>query len=206
MGLTPAFPSSTKAWQRIEVDGIPIDLVPFGEVEKPPGEVAGDADHVLNVSGFLQVFEKAEKHRLTSKLTVMLPPIPGFAGLKMHAWLDRWPAGAYKDALDLALILSWYEEDDEALWDRYLSLDDDQYIGETDAMAAALLGFDVGQVFGGDETTALIRRFENETTDGLNRFAEQLVAPPEHEHPRDRRTHQVEALLHGLKLSAREQD
>lgn len=200
--LQKQFPSSLKMWQRIDVQGIPIDLVPFGNVENPPGEVSVDDGHVLNVAGFREVFGQAEDLPLTDKISVKLPSVPGFAGLKLHAWLDRWPLGKYKDASDLALILSWYEEDDDILWDRYIEHGSDEYLGQPDGMAAELLGFDIGGVLGVFESRALLRRFERETGDGLERFAEQLVAPPEHEHPLDRRALQVHALLHGLGLSA----
>ncbi|MGP6174626.1 hypothetical protein [Corynebacterium sp. A21] len=202
--MKDAFPSRAKEWQRIDVNGAPIDLVLFGEVENPPGEVSGDDSHVLNVAGFREVFGKAEDLPLTDEISVKLPSVPGFAGLKLHAWFDRWPAGKYKDASDLALILSWYEDDNDKLWDRYLALDnEEEYLGDTDGMAATLLGFDIGDVLGIHETPALLKRFESEPDIGLDRFAEWLLAPPEHEHPLDRRSLQVEALMHGLKLSPR---
>lgn len=199
--LKKQFPPSVKVWQRIDVAGIPVDLVPFGEVEDPPGEVSGNDGHVLNVAGFRAVFSNAEELQLTDEISVKFPSVPGFAGLKLHAWLDRSPRGQYKDASDLALVLSWYEEDDDQLWDRYLECRSDKHLGELDAMAAELLGIEIGGVLGTYETRALLERFENETTDGLERFAEELMAPTEHEHPLERRAFQVQALLDGLRLS-----
>lgn len=201
--LQKEFPSSPRAWQRISVNGTPVDLVPFGEIENPPGEVSGDEGHVLNVAGFREVFGKAEDLLLADQISVKIPSVPGFAGLKLHAWLDRWRMGQYKDASDLALILSWYEGDDDKLWDRYLEWGSEDYLGQTDGMAAELLGIEIGQVLGSDESLALLKRFENETDDALERFAEQLVAPPEHAHPLDRRALQVKALIEGLGLSTR---
>lgn len=202
--LKKKFPSPTDAWQQVVINQIPIDLVPFGDVENPPGEVTGDKNHVLNVAGFQQVFQDATDFKLKDNISVKLPSVPGFAGLKLHAWLDRGPQGQYKDATDLALILSWYEENDEALWDRYdryllLPSANQDYIGEPDAMAAQLLGVDIGRVFGKQEGSFLVKRLVSETRSDVELFIDHLIAPPEHTHPWERRKVQVNALIDGLK-------
>lgn len=199
--LKKKFPSPTDAWQQVVINQIPIDLVPFGDVENPPGEVAGDKDHVLKVAGFQQVFQDATDLKLKDNISVKLPSVPGFAGLKLHAWLDRGPQGQYKDATDLALILSWYEENDEALWDRYplLPSDDQDYMGDLDAMAAQLLGADIGRVFGKQQASFLFERLVSETRPDVELFIDHLITPPEHTHPWERRKVQVNALIDGLK-------
>lgn len=201
--LKREFPSPTGAWQQVEIGGIPVDLVPFGEVENPPREVSGDNNHVLNVAGFRQVFDDASDYSLTDTLSVKLPSVPGFAGLKLHAWLDRGPQGQYKDAVDIALILSWYEDDEDTLWDRYLLLSDhhQKYIGEPDGMAAQLLGSDVGSVFGKQEARFLFDRLISDSNSDVDLFIDNLSAPPEHTHPYARRKVQVEALIHGLETA-----
>ncbi len=88
--------------------------MPFGNIENPPGEVLSRKGHLLNVSGFKEVFEQAELYPLNDAIDIKLPTVPGLTALKLHAWLDR-KENNIKDASDLALILSWYEEDVETL-------------------------------------------------------------------------------------------
>lgn len=196
--LKKAFPEPYNAWQGISVENIPVDLVPFGKIENPPGEVFNRNGHALNVSGFKEVFEQAELHELNEKVTIKIPTVPGLTGLKLHAWLDRQESTS-KDASDLALILSWYEDDEDTLWSRYLELENHDYIGIPEAMAAQLLGMDTGKILGNYETQLLLNRFEQQSTADINQFAELLVAPPEHVHPLAQRQIQVEAMLDGLK-------
>ena len=197
--LRRVFPSKSKVWQRVEIGALPIDLIPFGPIEDPPGEIKSKDGHVLNVAGFREVFDDAHSHSVADGIAVQLPSVPGFTALKLHAWLDRKVHRKYKDASDLALILSWYEESQE-LWDRFFELQDDAYLGQPDAMAAEVLGFDVARVLGEREARALLGRFSHETADGIELFAEKLVVAGEHEHPLERRAVQVGALLRGLGL------
>ena len=170
--LKQQFSPTGNAWQGITIGNIPVDLVPFGNIENPPGEVLSRKGHLLNVAGFKEVFEQAELYPLNDAIDIKLPTVPGLTALKLHAWLDR-KENNIKDASDLALILSWYEEDVETLWNRYFAL----------------------------ETQALLDRFNEQSPPELNQFAESLEAPPEHSHPLERRRIQVEALLGGLRDS-----
>lgn len=178
-------------------NSIPIDLVPFGPLENPPGEVANGDGHILNVAGFQRVYSHAETLELGNGMTIKIPTVAGFTALKMRAWLDRSPIGKYKDATDLALVLAWAEGSD-AFWD---NCDRTKYLGETDAMAAEHIGLAVGAELGEKETTELLLRFGNESEVALETFASELRAPREHVHPLSRRRVQVEALLSGLRDS-----
>lgn len=198
--LKQQFSPTGNAWQGITIGNIPVDLVPFGNIENPPGEVLSRKGHLLNVAGFKEVFEQAELYPLNDAIDIKLPTVPGLTALKLHAWLDR-KENNIKDASDLALILSWYEEDAETLWNRYFALENQGYIGEPEAMAAELLGLDTGRILGHKETQALLDRFNEQSPPELNQFAESLEAPPEHSHPLERRRIQVEALLGGLRDS-----
>ena len=114
--------------------------------------------------------------------------------LKLHAWLDRHPRGEFKDATDIALILAWYEEAD-SLWDRFDEIADQSCIGETDRMAAAILGRQVRLVLGQAAAKELSERFDEETAEDLDLFAEKLVADGEQMHPFQRRRLQVSNLI-----------
>ena len=107
---------------------------------------------------------------------VKIPSVAGLAALKLHAWFDRKERRTYKDAQDLALILAWYEEDDE-IWDRYgrLKPSFQSYWGDVHCMAAQLLGSDVAQVLGIREASVLVNRFAEEGDRGIG-LAEHLIA------------------------------
>ena len=173
---------------------LPVDVVPFGELEKPPGEIASADGHVLNVAGFQEAFDAREFHRLSNGLRIAIPSVAGLAALKLHAWLDRHPRGEFKDATDIALILAWYEEAD-SLWDRFDEIADQSCIGETDRMAAAILGRQVRLVLGQAAAKELSERFDEETAEDLDLFAEKLVADGEQMHPFQRRRLQVSNLI-----------
>lgn len=115
--LKQRFPSTTNAWQSVLVEGITLDIIPFGELEEPLGEVSSGYTHKLNVRGMQEVFEHAQFLQLGDGLTIRMPTVSGLAALKMFAWLDRGRE-TYKDAQDLALILEWVAKDDNALWER----------------------------------------------------------------------------------------
>ena len=170
-------------------------MVPFGVLEKPPGEIASADGHVLNVAGFQEVFDAREFHRLSDGLRIAIPSVAGLAALKLHAWLDRHPQGKFKDANDIALVLAWYEEADSYLWDCFDEVADQGCIGETDRMAAAILGRQVRLLLGQAAAKELSERFEEETADDLDLFAEKLVADGEHKHPFQRRRLQVSNLI-----------
>lgn len=210
--LQEQFPSSPKVWQQVTIGRIPVDLVPFGEIENPPGSIASNNGHLLNVAGFKEVFEKAELHQFSEEISIKVPTVPGFTGLKLHAWLDR-QCDTTKDASDLALAMSWYEEDEkdenphDTLWTRYIEMLDfgdfkrEDYSGVPEAMAAQLLGIDTGRTLGRHETQALLHRFGQQSSKAFSHFAESLKAPREHQHPLRQRQIQIEAMLDGLRIS-----
>ena len=184
-------------WQAIKVSGFDIDLVPFGAIENPPDEVEREG-LILNVHGFQEVFDSADSVSLPGDVMVKIPSVAGLAALKLHAWFDRKDRRTYKDAQDLALILAWYEEDDE-IWDRYgtLKSSSQSYWGDVHCMAAQLLGSDVAQVLGMREASVLVNRFAEEGGKGIG-LAQHLSAEGEHPTPFEARKEQVEALLKGI--------
>lgn len=203
--LRQHFPATSAAWQKLQVEGLEVDVVPFGALEKPPGEIASADGHVLNVAGFQEVFDAREFHRLSNGLRIAIPSVAGLAAIKLHAWLDRHPRREFKDANDIALILAWYEDADSYLWECFDEVADQGCIGETDRMAAAILGRQVRFLLGQAAAKELSERFEEETTDDLDLFAEKLVADGEHKHPFQRRRLQVSNLIAELKFAGRSQ-
>lgn len=92
--------------------GVPIDIVPFGQLEDenaniswPPG-----GDWVMNVLGFQEACENAEIVRVQNDPPVDIPvatPV-GMAVLKLIAWTDRNADMRSKDAKDLLYLFTTY--------------------------------------------------------------------------------------------------
>lgn len=196
--LRVTFPAPTGAWQKLQVGSLPVDVVPFGALENPPGEVSAGDGFLMNVAGFREAFELHELCTLSNGTTIKIPSVAGFAALKLYAWLDRHPEGKYKDAKDLALVLAWYEEDVETLYDEFDSIYDEDIIGEPDRMAARVLGSHVAALLGPNGAETLAERFRGETEGSLRLFAEHLWVHGEKTHPFKRRQLQVQDLIHAL--------
>lgn len=94
---------------RYQVAEMPTDLVPFGPIEDPTGEVLpASRNEKMSVWAFQEVFDSAMDLPLPSAGTIRIPTVHGYAALKLVAWLDRSEYGSYKDATDIAAILYWY--------------------------------------------------------------------------------------------------
>ncbi|NUL46539.1 hypothetical protein F7P69_15225 [Cellulosimicrobium funkei] len=150
---------------RYMIAGIPVDIMPFGEVEDPEGISAPDPrGEDLVVFGFRDVYARALPLELPSGKTVRLPQPAGYAALKMRAWIDR---SAHfdqdKDARDLALAAYWYQNAPE-IEDRIYATD----IGfailteldmDFDRAAIRVLGLDAVAQLSPDNRTDLSQRW-----------------------------------------------
>ena len=196
--LRESFPAPSNAWQKLQVGSLPVDVVPFGALENPPGEVTVGDGLLMNVAGFREAFSSCESHTLSNGTVIKVPSVAGFAALKLHAWLDRHPLGKYKDAQDLALLLAWYESDLGTLYDEFDKVYDEEAVGEPDRMAARVLGFHVAGLLGPGGAGVLSARFREETAADLRLFAEHLWVNGETQHPFERREQQVRDLIRSL--------
>jgi predicted nucleotidyltransferase len=62
--LSPAFPliDSSKSAIRFEIEGVPVDVIPFGDLEDPKGVVvAPHSGQHINVLGYTRAFEAADR-------------------------------------------------------------------------------------------------------------------------------------------------
>lgn len=92
---------------RVTVDGCPVDVVPFGSVERPPGAVSFAEDSVMSVLGHAEALACADTFRLPGGVLARVPSPPALAVLKLLAWVDRGVA-TDKDARDLGQLLGVY--------------------------------------------------------------------------------------------------
>jgi len=89
--------------------GYPLDLLPFGAIERAPNEIAWppDLSIIMNVAGYREALAAAVDVEVHPGFVVRVASLPGLAILKLFAWADRG-ADTPKDALDLATLLRQY--------------------------------------------------------------------------------------------------
>jgi predicted nucleotidyltransferase len=139
---------------RYRVANLPADLMPFGPIENPPGTVAPAARReTMSVWAFTEVFGAALPLALPGGSTIRIPTVAGYAALKLKAWVDRSADGQYKDADDIATILSWYTESTTVHTRLYETGPGNDILTAEDiddqAAAAHVLGADIAEVIGG---------------------------------------------------------
>jgi predicted nucleotidyltransferase len=86
-----------------------IDIIPFGRLEAVDRTIAWppDADVVMNVAAFSDVFTSLLVVEIEAGLLIPVPSLAGLAVLKLFAWLDRHDG---KDVQDIRRLLETYTD------------------------------------------------------------------------------------------------
>ncbi len=93
--------------------GVPLDLIPFGGVEREDGTVKWPEDNaVMGVLGYREARATATQILLPDKMSVATVCLPMLAILKLMAWSERHSYTPRKDASDLFLVLEHYLNDE----------------------------------------------------------------------------------------------
>ncbi|KVL57795.1 nucleotidyltransferase [Burkholderia territorii] len=125
-----------------------LDLVPFGPLEAPPGEIAWPpgGDFVLNVLGFQEAVDSALVVSIAADIAVPVASLPALALLKLLAWKDR-RARQNSDAYDLLFLLTHFHDagNRERIWDVAPHLLE-QHGFQPELAAAALLARDATRI------------------------------------------------------------
>lgn len=89
--------------------GVPLDLIPFGQIELPAHSIAWPPGHqvVLNVAGFIDAYSCAVSVDLGQSLVIKTCALPSLAVLKLIAWKDRRNITS-KDATDFFYVAQKY--------------------------------------------------------------------------------------------------
>jgi predicted nucleotidyltransferase len=150
-------------------NGIPIDLVPFGGVERRETRTIAwppDNDFVMSVFGFREVATHTVEVRFPGNAVGRVVTLPALALLKINAWADRHLRVPKKDAHDLRLIIRNYANANNT--DRLY--DENPYVvgspSDYEAAGAWLLGKDIAQVLDANGQERLARIIANETDKG----------------------------------------
>jgi predicted nucleotidyltransferase len=124
----------------------PLDLIPFGGVEREPHQIAWPPDMsvVMNVTAYAEALESALEVDVGNGVIVRVASIPALAALKLLAWNDRGLQDN-KDAQDLFFLLQHYHQagnHDRLYGDAYVLLEACDF--DVTHAGAALLGYDAG--------------------------------------------------------------
>jgi len=130
------------------VSGLPVDLVPFGEIETEQRKIAWPpgGDVVMDVFGFQEAQVTAVTVSLPGDVQAKVVSLPALTWLKIVCWQDRHRRSPGKDAQDLQLILNHYLDtgQEPRLWEEFL-----QWTQEEDfdyvLTGARMLGHDMRQ-------------------------------------------------------------
>lgn len=180
--LTGKFKDDTTNEQRIwwtELGGeMKIDLVPFGNLESPIGQIAfpPKGDFVMSTVGFEEAFEHSLLLELDKSLTIRIASLAGLVLLKFVAYNDR-PAERRRDIQDIFFIAGNYLNagNEERLYEENADLLDDDFNYETSG--ARLLGRELTPLLS-EQTKDIILKLLAEEADGgnLQRFADIIAS------------------------------
>jgi len=187
----------TTSAHRLRYGALPIDLVPFGLVERADRTIAWppQGDVVMDVFGFEESQRVAIDALLPAGVRARVVTLPALALLKLVCWQDRHVRWPRKDATDLQLIIASYlpAGNEARLWDEFVHWtqeDDFDY----EAAGARMLGHDIARLLdaGGRERVGALLEGQS--------HVEALGALPVemNSHSPERAIQMLSSLLQGL--------
>ena len=125
---------------------LPLDIVPFGGVERADRTIAWPPfqEEVFDCFGVAEAFEASTEVLLPDGVMVKVPSISALALLKISAWRDRKHVAPGRDAGDLALFMRHYMDCgnfERAAAEHGDLFEQDDY--DHEATSAQLLGRDI---------------------------------------------------------------
>ncbi len=188
---------------RLPPGDVPLDIVPFGDVEDGKRRIAWPPDGatVMSLMGFAEAFRAAPILELAPRLPVRVTSLAGLAALKLLSWSERGRE-TDRDAVDFWLILRNYG--DPCQRERLLLEEDEALAAEGHDIGLAgarLLGADMGRILGGKGAALLSGMIAAELDDARSRRLLNVVLNPttsEDEYLQFRE--QLQAVVRGLTL------
>jgi predicted nucleotidyltransferase len=127
---------------------MPVDIIPFDGVEGVNRHIEWPPEHdvAMNVLGYREALESAERVRLPGDSVLKVISLPAFMLVKLIAWSERGRDMPGKDAYDLYLVLQNYLDagNQQRLYDDAAYLLDDNF--DYGTTGAWLLGADARMV------------------------------------------------------------
>jgi predicted nucleotidyltransferase len=161
--------TSTKNIQRLKhKNGIPVDIIPFGEVANQKELFTWPPEHEIemNVLGFDEAYRHSLIVRLKTdpQLELRFVSLPGLAILKIIAWKDKYPLRK-SDAKDLLLLIRNYlaAENENRLYNEESDIMEDDF--DYERTSARLLGRDMAGICNPNTLEAVLEILNQETSD-----------------------------------------
>ncbi len=175
---------STNAFRLISPYGIPLDLLPFGQI-KEDNETTREGAAILSIN--LEGFSEVYTHGLTiveiENDKIQVCSIPSVILLKLIAYDDR-PENRPKDPLDIDSIMKHYPSIEmEFIWAEYTFLyEEDRGDLSSEEIGIKVLGYEISKII--HENKKLINRTLNILTRAINldsKLAQQMIQDAEKE-------------------------
>ena len=131
-------------------NSLPIDLVPFGNIETADRQIAWPprGDVVMGVFGFREALASTEDILLPENVKTSIVSLASLALLKIVAWDERHRHSNGKDASDLMLIVRSYlkaERNMERFWNEFSEWTEEDSF-DLEQSGARMLGYDIRQL------------------------------------------------------------
>lgn len=130
-----------------------LDIVPFGSIERAPGEIAWPPEFstVMSTVGLRQAHARALPIRISEGAFALFASPAALTLLKLIAWSERGSASNRKDARDLSLLLTTYLRagNEQRLYGEHSGLLDEPDF-DLGAAGARILGRDLANIAGGE--------------------------------------------------------
>jgi predicted nucleotidyltransferase len=152
-------PPGTPVHRLYHRDSRPLDIVPFGGVERADRKIAWppDYDTLFDCFGAREAAASTVQMQLPGEVIVPVASLPALIVLKVMAWRDRKHTHPRKDAPDLLLLVRHYLHcgNFERLAKEHSDLLDDQAF-DYDLAGARLAGRDVARLLGGSSVQRVL--------------------------------------------------
>jgi predicted nucleotidyltransferase len=144
---------------------LPVDMIPFGGVESPPGSIAWPPGQVIqmNVLGFREALDHSLEIRVGPDHIVRVASLAAMAALKLIAWSDRRHLYLEKDIGDLVLILRNFSSagNEERLYGDFSDLLETEGF-DLEHAGARLLGHDIAEMMSQATKDVMLNILEQE--------------------------------------------
>lgn len=123
--------------------GMPIDIIPFGDIADSAGEIQWPPEHAvtMSVAGFQEAYDAALTVDIGQGHLIKVASLAGLALLKLIAWLDRG-IETNKDAADFLTIMYQYQHvQEDRLWESFIPAEELEY--DMERQGTFLLGYDL---------------------------------------------------------------
>ena len=146
----------------VHCSGRPVDIIPYGGVESPPGSIEWPSDQRrLAVEPLSRCSKECQRIDLGSGRSILVVTVPALALLKAFAYLERRRDGEVRDLEDFDFILRSYVAlaGDERVFEEAPDLLAEGLLAPEDA-GAFLLGLDLARGFAEEDLRPVLRLVE----------------------------------------------